>query len=49
VHVETSSPAARQALDLIAQLFAIEADIRAEALRNAATPVKPTHCRFWRS
>ena len=28
VHVETSSPAARQALDLIAQLFAIEADIR---------------------
>ena len=28
VHVETSSPAAREALDLIARLFAIEADIR---------------------
>lgn len=27
VHVETSSPVAREALDLIARLFAIEADI----------------------
>jgi transposase len=31
VHVETSSPAAREALDLIARLFAIEADIRGKS------------------
>jgi len=45
VHVETSSPAARQALDLIAQLFrASKADIRGRSPAHAATPVKPTHC-----
>ena len=46
VHVETKSPAAAQALEMIARLFAIEADIkgkspaeRATARRAKATPV----------
>jgi hypothetical protein len=46
VHVETKSPAAAQALEMIARLFAIEADIkgkspaeRAAARRAKATPV----------
>lgn len=46
IHVETKSPAAAQALELIARLFAIEADIkgrppaeRLAARRGKATPV----------
>jgi hypothetical protein len=46
VHVETKSPAAAQALDMIARLFAIEAEIRgkapaerAAARRERANPI----------
>jgi hypothetical protein len=43
VHAATNSPAAAQALDIIARLFAIEADIggRSPAERVAARPTLP--------
>ena len=53
VHVETKSPAAAQALEMIAQLFAIEAGIKGKppaerlaARRAKATPILSELCAF---
>ena len=53
VHVETKSPAAAQALELIARLFAIEAEVkgrspaeRVAARRTKATPILAELCAF---